>query len=358
MADKTGIAWCDSTWNPLRGCSKVSAGCKNCYAEKVAARFSGPGQPYEGTIRDGHWNGQIRIVPEMLSQPLKWKRPRRIFVNSMSDLFHEGVPFEYIAAVFAVMATARRHTFQVLTKRPIRALEFFRWLLGVRGAGSSSKAARDAYAGSCTAAGFHVGELCDVFDSADPWPLPNVHLGVSVEDQPTADARIPHLLACPAAVRFVSYEPALAAVDFTNIGRTTSDGMWRLNALRGVLFAEGRNEPVEGAHIDWIIVGGESGPSARPFDVAWARSTIEQCRAAGVACFVKQIGARPVWCSACQNVGAMLGRNLGVVECPECGGDGSVFHEPGTSPDLHLRDRAGADPAEWPEELRVQEFPA
>lgn len=334
MADKTGISWTDATWNPIRGCSKVSAGCKNCYAEKVAARFSGPGAPYEGTIRDGRWNGSIRLVPELLSQPLKWKRPRRIFVNSMSDLFHDGVPFEYVAAVFGVMAAASQHTFQVLTKRPAWALEFFAW-------------AHQSFMGR----GIGGTRICPMNWTDDGgkapgvWPLPNVHLGVSVEDQATADTRIPLLLQCPAATRFVSYEPALAAVDFTRFlphFESMGDG------VRGVRVVPGLN---------WVIVGGESGQGARPFDVAWARSTIKQCREAGVACFVKQLGARPVWCNACQNRGAMLGRNLGVVECPECGGDGSVFHEPGTSPSLRLRDRAGADPSEWPEDLRVQEFP-
>lgn len=308
MADKTGIAWTDATWNPLRGCSKVSAGCKNCYAEKVASRFSGPGAPYEGTIRDGRWSGQIRLVPELLSQPLKWKRPRRIFVNSMSDLFHEGVSFEYIAAVFAVMATARRHTFQVLTKQPSRALEFFRWVSGVRCAGSSSKTTRDAYAGSCTVAGFHVGELCDVFDSADPWPIQNVHLGVSVEDQSTADARIPLLLQCPAAVHFASYEPALSAVDWRD--------WWIARPGFGGNYGAGR--------LDWIIIGGESGPGARPFHLGWALSVIRQCREPGVAVFVKQLGARPIL----------------------------------SEDEPRFRDRAGADPSEWPEDLRVQEFPA
>ena len=313
MADKTGISWTDATWNPIRGCSKVSAGCKNCYAEKVAARFSGPGQPYEGTTRDGKWNGNIRIVPEMLSQPLKWKRPRRVFVNSMSDLFHKGVPFEYIAAVFGVMTASARHTFQVLTKRPERAVEFFKWAERLWCPGWNDE--KSAVIAVCRDADVYVGHMVGVLGRGCPWPLPNVHLGVSIEDQSTADERIPPLLQCPTAVRFVSYEPALGPVDFYGPG-------W---------FVDGP----EGPGLNWIIVGGESGPSARPFDVAWARSTIAQCRAAGVACFVKQVGAHP-W-----------------------DGPGSLWGADPTmrSGVIRTADRAGADPAEWPEDLRVQEFP-
>ena len=311
MADNTGISWTDATWNPIRGCSKVSAGCKNCYAEKVAARFSGPGQPYEGTVRDGRWNGQIRLVPDMLSRPLKWRRHRRIFVDSMSDLFHEGVPFEYVAAVFGVMAACPQHTFQVLTKRPERALEFFEWVQSeweaerMAPAYCRTSTQTDIVRGAAILRDANVG----IKVTTEPWPLPNVHLGVSVEDQATADARIPVLLQCPAAVRFVSYEPALGPVDFYGPG-------W---------FVDGP----EGPGLDWIIVGGESGPNARPFDVAWARSTIAQCRAASVACFVKQLGARPEFNGA-----------MGFV-----------------SEQWKLKDKAGADPAEWPEDLRVQEFP-
>lgn len=322
MADKTGISWTDATWNPIRGCSKVSAGCKNCYAEKVAARFSGPGQPYEGTVRDGHWNGQIRFVPDMLAQPLKWKRPRRIFVNSMSDLFHEDVPFEFIAAVFGVMAACPQHTFQLLTKRPERAVEFFEWTEAnpsrysiPEQCGLCAFNAIEA-AGQCGTPRFGPGLLA----KNDAWPLPNVHLGVSVEDQPTADDRIPLLLQCPAAVRFVSYEPALGPVDFDD----TRD--WLTPVV---------TKPSDAPRLDWIIVGGESGPEARPFDVAWARSTIEQCRAAGTNCFVKQVGAHP-W-----------------------DGPGSLWGADPTirSGVIRLSDRAGADPSEWPEDLRVQEFP-
>lgn len=349
MGDKTGISWTDATWNPLRGCSKVSAGCKNCYAETMAARFSGPGMPYEGTIRDGRWNGSIRLVPEKLSDPLRWKRPRRIFVSSVSDMFHDGVPFEYVAAVFGVMAACPQHTFQVLTKRPARAVEFFAWC--------AEKVALDANDESFYTVvmqqtarllpesesqrwenRIYEGGFANRDDIGDEeWPLPNVHLGVSVEDQATADERIPILLQCPAAVRWVSYEPALAAVDFTRITVVKSDVQFQpgvyLNALTG--HVAGPDDVIDRA--DWIVVGGESGPNARPFDVAWARSTVAQCKAAGVACFVKQMGA---------NV------ELSPDEMERMTGHRTMTHR------WKLNDKAGADPSEWPEDLRVQEFPA
>lgn len=307
MSDQrdNGIAWTDETWNPLRGCSKVSAGCKHCYAETMAARFAKPGQPYYSTIANGRWNGNIRLVPEKLAEPLRWRRPRRIFVNSMSDLFHEGVPFEYIAAVFGVMAACPHHTFQVLTKRPERAVKFFDWLHGASAGGSRISAL--LMAAQDVGLSIHLPLVY--------WPLPNVWLGVSVEDQATADARIPLMLQCPAAVRWVSYEPALGPVDFAALGYRGH----RLNAMDRT--AGGRLNAVT---IDWIVVGGESGSKARSFDPAWASNVIGQCRKFGVAPFVKQLGARPI---------------LSDEEPP-------------------FVDKAAADPAEWPESLRVREWPS
>jgi len=337
MGDKTGISWTDATWNPLRGCSKVSAGCKNCYAETMAARFSGPGQPYDGTIRDGRWNGSIRLVPEKMNEPLRWKRPRRIFVNSMSDLFHDGVPFEYVAAVFGVMAACPQHTFQVLTKRPGRAVEFFKWVVSQRADGvARHTCGYEAWRVMDHAGHAARGAVADAGEETR-WPIPNVHLGVSVEDQATADERIPILLQCPAAVRWASYEPALAAVDFTRITVVKPDVQFQpgvyLNALTG--HVAGPDDVIDRA--DWIVVGGESGPSARPFHVQWARSTVEQCKADGVACFVKQMGA---------NV------ELSPDEMERMTGHRTMTHR------WRLNDKAGADPSEWPEDLRVQEFPA
>lgn len=259
-----GIVWTEQTWNPLRGCSRVSAGCVNCYAESMAARFCGIGQPYEGTINNEtkRWNGTIKLVPEHLQDPLRWKRPRMVFVNSMSDLFHEDVPFEYIDKVFAVMALAQQHTFQVLTKRPERMLEYMN--------------SGDGEGGSRL--GAIVGLLRDAPESWPepphpiPWPLPNVWLGVTVENQEAADERIPLLLQMPAAVRWVSMEPLLGEVDL----RFTNGLVHGCDAADYLL--------------DWVVVGGESGPNARPMHPDWARRLRDQCAAAGVPFLFKQWG--------------------------------------------------------------------
>lgn len=293
----TNIEWTDETWNPTRGCSRVSEGCRNCYAERVALRFSGPGQPYEGLAKPGKgskWTGEVRLVPEMLSKPLHWRKPRRVFVNSMSDLFHERLDFADIASVFGVMAFCPQHTFQVLTKRPGRMREFF---------------------------GFHGGEILSNYNwwlneaclrlprpvtkgirlrPREPvaLPLPNVWLGVSVEDQATADERIPLLLETPAAVRFVSYEPALGPVKFTLHGSRIRgwDEDWKYDTLRGCEWASPRSEvePGSSPSLDWIIAGSESGPGARPAELGWFRSVRDQCEAAAVPFFFKQWVGHPV----------------------------------------------------------------
>lgn len=356
MADQRegGIAWTEETWNPLRGCSRVSDGCRNCYAEKVAGRFSGPGQPYDGLVRlsaegkhgRARWNGSVRFLPEKLAEPLRWTRPRRVFVNSMSDLFHDGVTNEQIAAIFGVMAAAPQHTFQVLTKRPVRALEFFRWLdveapIGVPSDPDSPwwrvlhcfMAAFNAAKGIDDAVALAQAQRLLTTDkiSGTTWPLPNVWLGVSVEDQKTADARIPLLLGTPAAVRWVSYEPAIGPVDFTMLRKEWDCGTkhtWDVLRGRGIYTGNGQTTGwgPERA-LDWIVVGGESGPGARPFDVEWARSVIRQTCGTPCAVFVKQLGAKP---------------DLGVVI--RDGGRAFV-------------DRKGGDPSEWPEDLRVREWP-
>ena len=194
MGAKTGIEWTDATWNPIRGCSRVSEGCRNCYAERQALRFAGPGQAYEGlaVLQNGrpHWTGKIAFVEEHLLDPLRWRKPKRIFVNSMSDLFHENVTDEMRDKIFAVMALSPQHTFQVLTKRPKQMLGYLE---------------RNATGGRI----FHVAQKLDAKGhgaGSGSWPLPNVWLGVSVENQVAADERIPLLLQTPAAVARVVRE--------------------------------------------------------------------------------------------------------------------------------------------------------
>lgn len=359
MGDRTGISWTDATWNPIRGCSRVSAGCVNCYAESVAARFSAPGLAYAGLTTNGRWNGTVRLVPEHLADPIRWQKPRKIFVNSMSDLFHESLPADEIAAIFGVMALAKRHTFQVLTKRPERMRDF---LLGKERVSGSSLREMCFY----EARNF-LGEKA--VSGGTPWdaefPLPNVWLGVSVEDQKTADARIPILLDTPASVRFVSYEPALGPVDFARwvrpeypshaLGVSSAyvigeQARWRKTwgdppTLEPPKTVADVLAPEPFRRLSWIIVGGESGPRARPFDVGWARSTVKQCAAAHVACFVKQMGSVPVL--------------FGGTNARHSWPDGTEFDEPdeNTRQTIALHNSHGADEAEWPESLRVQEFP-
>lgn len=294
----TGIEWTDATWNPVTGCTKVSPGCKHCYAEGVAERFWAKQYPPNADGSPRRFT-DIRCHPERLEQPLRWRKPRMVFVNSMSDLFHEDVPDDFIYEVWRVMAACPQHTFQVLTKRPERMREvvaaFYDRIVDAFVAGVSSTLSLP--------------------------PLPNVWLGVSVEDQRRADERIPILLDTTAAVRFVSCEPLLGPVDLAS------------PALRRRPLAGGMHGWSRGLHnpgIDWIIVGGESGPGARPMDLAWARSLVEQARAAGVPVFVKQLGARP------------------------CESDGRKLHPIAPT---GLRDRKGGDTDEWPPDLRVREWP-
>lgn len=282
MSDKTGIEWTDATWNPVTGCSKVSAGCKHCYAEREWPRMTKLAQAYAG--RDFT---DVRTHADRLDQPIRWKKPRIIFVNSMSDLFHPDVPFEFIDRVFAVMALAKQHVFQVLTKRPERMLEYF-------------KSFNDR---SAEARGFNVCAWADkTFGISDaqiadigrtPKGLPNVWLGVSVEDQAAANDRIPLLLDTPAAVRWISAEPLLGPVRLSGLfGLITDDEDVRIDALNGsFITSRYQEEPTPlGARIDWVVVGGESGPKARPMHPDWARSLRDQCAAAGVPFLFKQWG--------------------------------------------------------------------
>ena len=320
----SNIEWTEETWQVTAGCSKVSAGCAHCYAETMAKRLAGMARKDEAAGRDpkgkrpylhvlndkGRWNGKVLPLPENLTIPLKRKKSTTYFVNSMSDLFHEAVPFEFINKVWAVMLAASQHTFQVLTKRPERMVKFF--------------------------AGRH-----------HPWnassgpdtPAPNVWLGTSVENQKAADERIPHLLKCPAAVRFLSVEPLLGPVD--------------LSAFMGGPYVGLPGDVVHpnyNAGLHWVIVGGESGAGARPCRVEWIRSVVRQCKAAGVPVFVKQLGALVIEDEQRWRDRSNFGRTR-LLSCNK------AKHAPAGTVAWSMQHSKGGDPAEWPEDLRVREMP-
>jgi protein gp37 len=341
------IEWTDRTWNPLVGCTRVSPGCEHCYAERFVHRQLSPqhrGLTVLGKGEKGpRWTGEVRLVESALGKPLSWRKPQRVFVNSLSDLWHENVSNETVARIFAIMAGAPHITFQILTKRPERMREWFRWiatapawrtdgrhdpLAYLCGTISEESAPLPAWVGE-------EGEALFAKMADAEWPLANVWLGVTAEDQQRADERIPLLLDTPAAVRFVSYEPALGPVNF---------GPWMgLECTHEDAYTESDTNATickrcdDAAHLDWLIVGGESGHGARPFDVAWARSAVEQCQEAGTACFVKQLGAQP---------------RAHIFKRP------LTHDEFGSSAfDVPLKSGKGNDPAEWPRDLRVREFP-
>jgi protein gp37 len=341
----SNIEWTDRVWNPVTGCTKVSQGCKHCYAEGVANRFFATQYPRVPTVDHlvtmGHSVETTRprrftdvmTHEDRLLEPLRWRKPVKVFVNSMSDLFHEDVPDAFIDRLFAVMALCPQQTFQVLTKRPERMHAY------LAHEDVDQRVAELAMAQSCRGNFDDYDEewtADDAWNYIPSWPLPNVWLGVSVEDQATADQRIPLLLDTPAAVRFVSYEPALGPVNFSWM--LTEGWCPEHDFDGGGCSGPCRARRDRGHRIGWVIVGGESGPGARPFDVAWARSTVEQCRAAGVPVFVKQLGADP-WVKTVNHFGP------GVDAHPY-----NVRYQ--------LKDRKGGDPAEWPEDLLVREFPS
>ncbi len=287
MGDKTKIAWADATWNPIQGtkgrwhCTKVSPGCQHCYAERMNIRFGGP--PFkEGadTLRmetDDH---------ALLWQPLRWKRPRRIFVESMGDLFHEDVPDEWIDRIVGVILRAPRHVFMMLTKRPERM--------------------RDYFSGPAHAAGLAT--------AGASFPIRNLWLGVSVEDQQRADERLPFLKATPAVIRFVSCEPLLGPVTLweDQEGILRGPGVFEM----GGVTPSTPDSPPEGydcsyPFLDWVIVGGESGYIARPMDIAWVRSLRDQCIQGKTSFFFKQWGRyQPIYVDPPDHPGIYEGRYL------------------------------------------------
>lgn len=310
MADNTKIEWTDATWNPITGCSVVSPGCTNCYAMKLAGTRLKNEPSRKGLTRPGKsgpvWTGEVRFNEQWLDDPLRWKRPRRIFVCAHGDLFAENVPDEWIDRVFAVMALSPQHTFQVLTKRAERMREYLTApdampriydtvidrvvSTGPKPLQSGGKPAvllwrsmRPDYAPK--------GRKIDL----GLWPLPNVWLGVSVEDQRRADERIPALLATPAAVRWISAEPLLGPVDLTRLcgaGGSYFDSLFG-ETWRAIGDLDFRLLTLSSTshRLDWVVVGGESGPGARVwpgFDDA-CRSLRNQCKAASVSFFMKQM---------------------------------------------------------------------
>lgn len=288
------IEWTERTWNPIAGCSKVSAGCKNCYAETMAKRLVNiPTTPkkYNGTITNLHWSGVVNFDEKALLEPLRRKKPTMYFVNSMSDLFHYNVPFEWVDKIMAVIALCPQHTFQVLTKRPERMKEYFdrKWTYGEIPA--------------------YVGYFRDTLGYKQTenyyFPLQNLWLGVSVENQDQADKRIPYLLETPAKIRFLSCEPLLeeikfrTQVDFENQGGYDDPDYQITDYLKGSVHIAKYNIHSENdfatfdlPKIDWVIVGGESGANARPMHPDWVRSIRDQCLEAGVPFFFKQWGGK------------------------------------------------------------------
>ncbi len=300
MSD-TAISWTHRpgtrgrSWNPVKGCSRVSGGCRHCYAERQAARVvrmrRGKATVYDDLVRtvngEARWTGRVILDTRVLAEPLRWRDPSTVFVNSMSDLFHESLNNEQIAAVFGVMAATPQHTFQILTKRAKRMREWFAWL---RNQGDPFPAgALDYLDDTATAALAGHFDCCHLNLMAScRWPLSNVWLGVSVENQAAADERIPELLATPAAVRFLSCEPLLESVDL----RRVRPHPMPIDSLTGRWSVPQRDGSTQEPRIHWVIAGCESGPGARPCDVAWLRSLRDQCAQAGVPFFLKQAMAQ------------------------------------------------------------------
>lgn len=378
MAQATNIEWTEQSWNFLRGCRRVSKGCGcdeggGCYAERQAIRHAGQGGAYEGLVKSTpkgpRWTGEISFHKDILLAPLRRKTPTTYFVNSMSDLFYEKVTDEMIDKAFAVMALCPQHTFQILTKRPERMKAYMKRLRAytdsVDGFDEFLKSPIAHFMRCISKAQgnpFYTNAPLALYDNDESWkadpetisrtngtPPRNVWLGVSVEDQKTADERIPLLLATPAAIRWISAEPLLGSINLRNVYDKWHNFGGELDTLRGI---DTKHQCDLTGKLDWVVVGGESGPRARPCDIAWIRSIVDQCRAAGVPVFVKQLGAVPIVADREWRHGN--------------GSNGITGHllnasnhkrTPEGFVPLKYYDRKGGDPSEWPEDLRVREFP-
>jgi len=321
------IQWTEKTWNPLTGCEEISPGCANCYAARMAKRLEAMGQEkYAGTTRtlaNGKtvWTGKINLVEDALTIPLGIKKPTMWFVNSMSDLFHKDVPDEFIDKVFAVMALCPQHIFQVLTKRADRMAEYWSFFFRPNSIDSAKCEMMSKLPDQGRLVDAYIGEEDSGYFKHGRY-LSNVWLGVSVEDQARADERIPHLLRTPAAIRFLSCEPLLENLD-----------LWRY-----------LQEDMPWPRVDLCIIGGESGPQARPCNVTHSLSLIQQCKTAGVKVFFKQAGSKP-YLEKLPRWDDGFGRWQTSVEAKE----GKFW--------IKLKDPKGGDPAEWPEDLRIREMP-
>lgn len=363
MGDQTAISWADATWNPVVGCSRVSPGCEHCYAERDAWRLAkNPSarvrRAYAGltrkTARGVVWTGRVRTLPERLSQPLRWRRARRIFVNSMSDLFHPSIPRGFLTYVFAVMGLAERHTFVVLTKRSgeMRSIlsdpDFWTEVGAICETYAEEVERRSQGANMGFDAWWQGIETCQAFR--------NVELVVSAEDQKRLDQRAWDLQRTPAAIRGISAEPLLG---FLNL-----EGCWERRwrrpigqlKIRRSLFGPdpGVQKPEDwrpGDVLPIVILGGETGAGARPTDFAWFRSIRDQVVAAGAHLHVKQAGSFPVdseyaaGVSAPEDPRAIAARD-------------ALGYQPGCEPNLLLlRSRGGSDLAELPADLAIRDWP-
>jgi protein gp37 len=301
MADTTKIEWTDATWNPITGCTVLTPGCTNCYAMRLAGTRLRNHPSRRGlttmTKAGPVWNGKVRLNDFWLDQPLKWKRPRMIFTCAHGDLFHESISYEWIDKVLAVMALTPHHTFQVLTKRAERMRDYCSGFANVGRGFDIVDQERSIVGGD--EAYFRRQKRSDGEATGFTWPSRNVWLGVSCERQKEAEERIPFLLQTPAAIRFISAEPLLGPIHLRLQTSSPSDaGVYRtVDALTG---KRGHGGPCgwtpavdrPSANLDWVIVGGESGPGFRPMQELWASDIVEECTDAGIAVFVKQMAGK------------------------------------------------------------------